>query len=285
MMSASVVNKSSKDSLILLDTHVHLHRCFDLSQVFASASENFAKQASHLGKMGDYFSCLMLTEMQGEDWFLQQHDLVQNQSSKIPIKDDWILSATSEVESLLVENTASNTQLALLAGRQIVTQERLEVLALLTPAVIPDGLSLNKTVEAIIDEKGIPVLPWGVGKWIGPRGRLVAEFLQRSDTPKVFLGDNSGRPLGWRRPIHFKLAEQQGIPVLPGTDPLPLPEESSKVGSFGLQISGNIDAKYPGRAIRTMLQSLSLPIQAFGHLELPWRFVQNQVALRVQKSG
>jgi hypothetical protein len=284
-MEASVSEKNIRQNTLFLDTHVHLHSCFAIEQIFSGAANNFATQASRLGQAEPLIACLMLTEMQGEDWILRHLDLVKNSSSGVlPLKDGWTLSPTAEDDSLMATHMPSQKRLALLAGRQIVTKEQLEVLALLTITAIPDGLPLEETINTVIAEDGIPVLPWGVGKWIGARGRLVAEYLQRDNVPKVFLGDNSGRPLGWRRPSHFKLSEQRGVPVLPGTDPLPLPTEASKVGSFGLQISGTIDVNYPGNTVRKLLHELSLPVETFGQLEKPWRFMQNQVALRVNKT-
>lgn len=284
MMTASVLEENILDSLILLDTHVHLHQCFQVEQVLSSASKNFSDQASRSGKADAYFAGLLLTEMQGEDWFFRHQALVEKHAGELPIKDGWVLRSTSEAESLLAVHSMTNAQLAILAGRQVVTQEKLEVLALITPTAIPDGLPLEETIDAVVSAKGIPVLPWGVGKWIGDRGRIVADFLQRHDAPKVFLGDNSGRPLGWRRPMHFQVVEQKGVPVLPGTDPLPLPTEASRVGSFGLQVLGEITPQRPGSAVREILYALPSSVETFGQLEMPWRFVKNQVALRVQKT-
>ncbi|MDB9526588.1 hypothetical protein PN498_11350 [Oscillatoria sp. CS-180] len=270
---------SALEPLILLDTHVHLHQCFDVGQVLSKAAENFSARAAQLGCAENFLAFLCLTEMAGENWFSRQFEAVHQQSKPISIDRNWSLKPTSEPFSLLAVHP-NGIELVLFAGRQIVTQERLEVLALLTDKTFPDGQPLTQTVHAIATEKGIPVLPWGVGKWIGKRGKLVADFLQANDAPKVFLGDNSGRPLGWRRPVQFSVAEQKGIPILPGTDPLPLPSEGSRVGSFGLQLSGSVDQDRPAASVMSRLQSLSPPSLTYGNLETPWRFIKNQIALR-----
>ncbi|HEY9888618.1 MAG TPA: hypothetical protein V6D02_09480 [Candidatus Obscuribacterales bacterium] len=269
--------------LILMDTHVHLHRCFAVEQVLAKGWANFAKVAAQRGQRDNFIGCLGLTEMAGEGWFNQQRQLAQG-TGAVSLPDDWQLKSTADAVSLWATHP-TGARLLLLAGRQIITQEKLEVLALLTPVALPDGDSLGGTVAAIAAQGGIPVLPWGVGKWIGPRGTLVTAFLQQQDRPKILLGDNSGRPWGWRRPPSFHLAEQQGLPVLPGTDPLPLPSEAARVGSFGLHWTGPLDSERPGQTIYAQLQALSPPISAYGPLEMPWRFVKNQVALRLQKAA
>jgi len=275
MVAFKPSNVANQKTLILIDAHVHLHQCFQVGQVFSAAAKNFSTYASQLGGR-DYVGCLLLTEMAGEEWFLTQKNLSHSHTA-LTIEDDWTLKPTAEEVSLLAVH-ASGKQLVIVAGRQIITKEKLEVLALVTPQLFPDGLSLKETFEAITAARGIPVLPWGVGKWIGQRGRIVTEFLQEN---KVFLGDNSGRPLGWRHPYNFEVAESLKVPILPGTDPLPLTSEASRVGRFGLQLCGDFNLNCPGGTLYEMLHTLSPPLKTYGKLETPWKFLKNQLALRI----
>lgn len=281
MMAASTLEENSRHLPVLIDTHVHLHQCFEAEQVFSIASQNFARYASRLGYSKNHVACLLLTEMRDESWFLNHQSLVKSHTGLLPLKSGWTLKATSENESLLAVNDTNDAQLAVIAGRQIVTEENLEVLALITSTVIPDGLSLAETVDAVANVGGIPVLPWGVGKWFGRRGKVILNFLQHFDDPKVFLGDNSGRPIGWPRPKYFQLMEQKGVPVLPGTDPLPLPNEVSKIGGFGLHVMADFNQHRPGDSVRRILNSATPSAETFGQLESPWHFLKNQITLRL----
>ena len=274
----------STSSLILIDAHVHLHACFAVDRVLTSALRNFSQAASRLGASDAFSAGLLLTEMQGESWFQTQTHHIQQAPSQAVTYGDWTLTTTAEPCSLKATHT-SGKSLWLMAGRQVVTQERLEVLALITSENFADGDPLPKTLQAITKADGIPVLPWGVGKWIGRRGGLVDTLLQQENSPAFYLGDNSGRPLGWQRPQRFRIAEKRGLYVLPGTDPLPLASETSRPGSFGFALRGEWDAQQPGMFLKAALRSPDLVMQPYGALETPWRFVANQVALRLQKTA
>ncbi len=265
---------------LLLDSHVHLHQCFEVEQVFSSASKNFAEQAAKMGK-SHYLPCLLLTEMQGEDWFADHQELVKKNQGELLLEAGWTLKSTSEASSLWAIHSETNTKLALLAGRQIITKENLEVLALITSFPFPDGLSLPETVDMVITHRGLPVLPWGVGKWFGKRGKLAYEYLQKSSNLKIFIGDNSGRPIGWPKPKIFDFAEKALVPILPGTDALPISSQYSRAGSFGLSLVGKADQNYPAKTIYEVLFSLSSMPERFGTLENPLRFLRNQIFLRL----
>ncbi|MGB7439423.1 MAG: hypothetical protein WA919_00010, partial [Coleofasciculaceae cyanobacterium] len=168
----------------------------------------------------------------------------------------------------------------IIAGRQVITKEKLEVLALITDKFVEDGLSLETTIQSVISAGGIPVIPWGVGKWIGRRGKLLSKLLTENNFPTLFLGDNSGRPIFWLQPIYFQQAKKQGLRVLPGTDPLPLASEASRPGSFGFTIQGSLSREEPGKQLKQMLLDSTVSINNYGYLETPWRFVSNQLGIR-----
>lgn len=256
-----------KSHPILIDTHVHIYDCFNVDTFLESAWQNFHSQAQN---QTDFTGVLLLTESVGHNCF--------EALLSAPLSS-WSFYPTAEACSLRASNGQGKT-LYLIAGRQIVTVEKLEVLALISDRSFPDGLSAADTIKAIQTAGGIAVLPWGVGKWVGKRGQLIANLLQQQDLSPVFLGDNGGRPLFWMRPSYFSQAEQQGQPILLGTDPLPLSSEVSRPGGFGLTLMGDFNGKEPGCYVKTHLLNPSVTWQAYGKLETPWRFVRNQTALR-----
>ena len=104
----------------------------------------------------------------------------------------WPVTLTDEQVSLIL-----GEKLLVIAGRQVVTAEHLEVLALLCHETIEDGQTLADTMAHISSTGAIALLPWGVGKWSGVRGQLVAEAASRH---RVLLGDNADdRSAGCRR--------------------------------------------------------------------------------------
>lgn len=248
---------------ILVDAHVHLYPCFDINQFLTCALLNFVLFAQE----DQFLPILLLTESQ-EQHFFQKFKAYAN--ADYPVKD-WHFYPTGESVSLTARNHQQT--LYLIAGRQIVTAEKLEVLALITDNEFPDGLPLADTVEAIADKGGIPVIPWGFGKWTGQRKKVLHRFLQTHQSP-VFLGDNSGRPRGCCPP-YFK-----GRRILPGTDPLPLASQVSRPGSFGFTIQGTLNPEEPGKQLKQLLLDPHVELHPYGSLESPVQFIRNQLALR-----
>jgi len=277
----SNINNSSR--LILADSHVHFYDCFDIEQVLHAALKNFKNVVCTVHSRRSFIGVLFLTETRSEDYF---HELYTNADSKFNGLDcsiehqRWIFRRTRESYSLIAQFGADD-QLVLLAGRQVVTAENLEVLALVTDQRFEDGQSLEKTVEAIAACGGIPVLPWGLGKWLGRRGYLIDRLIEAEKFPSICLGDNSGRPVFWLRPPFFKKAENKGLRILPGTDPLPLSTEFHRPGSFGFRCQGLLNLDCPGRYLKELLLDLNIPIQSYGNLENPLRFIRNQFAVRL----
>ena len=281
MSNAKLGRLEPTNSLILVDAHVHFRKCFDIGKLLSQAATNFKKYSGLPNDISQSnLGCLLLTETDDEEWFPEYYRRTVKSSGKFLFENGWTLKNTSENFSLQAVH-CSGEKLMIFAGRQIVTRENLEVLALLTPDKISDGLSLENTLKEAISIRSIPVLPWGVGKWLGIRGKLVRRYLLQNDSKSVFLGDNGGRPLGWNRPPLFKLADKKGIAIFPGTDPLPLRSEYRRVGSFGFKIRGELNPQRPGETLYQQLSSFAYPIETYGRLDTPWSFCKNQISLRL----
>lgn len=255
---------------LLVDAHVHLHACFDLTQFLQSALTNFQHQSDKLGLSQPVAAALLLAEVSGVNAFA---DLVSRcKQGQQPA--DWEICSTAEAATLWLKHASGHT-LLIAAGRQAVTQEGIEVLALITAAAIEDRLSLKDTLAAVTAAGGLPVLPWGVGKWLGKRGQLVAAQLQATDAP-LFAGDNGGRPSFWPLPDYCQQRLQ-----LPGTDPLPLAYEVKRAGSFGFVTQGHLDENRPGESLKQILLGPQPVVQTYGQSQSPWHFLKNQSLLRL----
>ena len=269
------------ESRIFVDGHVHMHPQFNTGQALDSAARNLALVARRFS-CADSIGVLLLAEMHGHDWFGSTRGRVLNGSAGV---GTWTISLSGEPETLVARSAVQQRKLLIIAGRQIVTAERIEVLALLTPGEFADGLSLDETLAAAHSAGAVVVLPWGVGKWLGRRGELVRRALLRHTPARpVLAGDNGGRPWCWPRPRIFTTAELSGVPLLPGTDPLPLPKQETRIGSFGLAFAGRLPLELPAAVLRTWLvePSSRAPARLFGKPERVSRFLRNQIWLRIR---
>ncbi len=268
--------------LIIADAHVHIYNCFKLEEFLNSALNNFTINAKKITSPDNFTSILFLADIKGKEIFNQIKKYSQQENIDDYQISNWTFHNTQEKLSLYARNQ-NNQNIFFIAGRQIVTAENLEVLALITEQSFEEGLSLEVTIQEIIASGGIPVLPWGVGKWIGTRGKTLSNLLQNNIHSILFLGDNRNRPGFWLRPFYFQLAKKQGLRILPGTDPLPLASESSRPGSFGFMVRGSLNYEEPGKHIKQILLDSKTNIQAYGSLESPLRFIRNQLAMKLRK--
>ena len=272
--------------MLIIDGHVHIHDCFDISRFFGSAFSNLLQAARNAGCDLPHIPVLLLTEGRGQRVFQQIQEKTKKGSNRIGDEQTggYRVFATEEGESLRVQRM-DGAYLFLVSGRQIVTAERLEVLALSTVSEIPDGLSLEETVAAVREEGALPVIPWGFGKWIGRRGRILKRFMENARRSDFFLGDNGGRPAFLPEPAHFLFGKERGIRILPGSDPLPYPSETDRAGSFGFALRVSIDPGSPAHGIRTALSDHATRPEPYGRLETPFRFLRNQFAMQMMKFG
>lgn len=271
---------AANESWMLVDGHVHVHPQFDSARFLDAAAGNLRAMASQLGAGKVWSGFLLLAEMCGVDWFGSTCNRLSGGDTAI---GNWQFSFSHEPETLMAKDRHRSDTLFIVAGRQVVTSEKIEVLALMTRQMVADGMSLDLTVGACHAAGALVVLPWGVGKWLGSRGRLIERTLtiHAGDGP-VLAGDNGGRPWFWPRPRIFTRLESAGLPVLPGTDPLPLSDQVSRVGSYGMALVGAISGDAPTANLKARLLAGwdEARMRPFGRLESALGFVRNQVRLR-----
>lgn len=259
---------------ILVDGHMHVHESADVSVLLSAAAKNFASLAARLG-CSQWQGLLLLCDMVGQDWFgaLEKQGGTRRYG-------EWQVSCNGPGATHALASRG-DTVLHIVAGRQLATSERLEVLAIGTRAQLPDGAELEETIAAAQATGALVVLPWAVGKWLGNRGMLVRKAFLASRECPIFAGDNGGRPGFWREPEVFTITRSRGLPVLPGTDPLPLPGEHARVGSFGFWLNADLPRSLDGPALqRLFVEAGAAGTHPFGPHEMPWQFVRNQISLR-----
>ena len=181
---------------IFVDGHVHLHPCFRLDVLLASALRNLQVLAQEVNA-AQTAGFLLLTESAGIDVFSSlKAEPTPGQTSTVA---DFQIKQTGEAETLVVRD-ASGAELYLVAGRQIVTADRLEVLALGYDSSFPDGQPIDQVLAQLAAQastesaafasscRPLAVVPWGAGKWLGTRGKRWRNWLPRLRLIPSFLG-------------------------------------------------------------------------------------------------
>jgi hypothetical protein len=267
--------------MILVDSHVHIYECFELETFFNSAFVNFRSQAQKFGHADNFTGILLLAETSKDNWFRHLSDCADGKG--LPGKKSagaWKFHRLIEPESLYAQS-AENYKVILVAGRQVITAEGLELLILQTTSSFNDGTPIRELIEVAIHEGALPVIPWGFGKWLGRRGKILKNLMRTAGHADFFLGDNGGRPRFWPQPKFFKIGPKRGVRILPGSDPLPLANEYQRVGRFGLMIPEELSRETPSKGLRHILSRPDTDFSPFGNLQQPFRFLQNQILLRI----
>ncbi len=224
------------------DAHVHVYPAFDASRLLSQASQRAEALAAPF--------LLLLAESAGHDWYRAAREAAAGGRGP--------LGATAEPLALQLQDCAPASSVFVVAGRQIVSTEGLEVLGLaLDPdcaaaAIVDRTRCAEELLEALLDADAVAVLPWGFGKWLGERGRRVAELARQDrlrDHARFFLGDVPQRCWPWPRPAVFEAPAR----VLCGSDPLPLPGGEARVGCLGFRIEASLDAQQPARSLLSAL--------------------------------
>lgn len=264
------------DGPFFVDAHVHFHPCYPADQILDAAMTNITGCAANRGAPEQILGCLLLAETARDDFF----SALRDGSSGVEV-GHWRLESTDEEISLLA-CLNDRPALLLVSGRQIATYEGLEVLALVSGERIRDGLPLDETIEAVRSIGGIALVPWGFGKWWFGRGRLLEQYLRSPKGGSVLLGDNGGRPGQLPRPPLFALVAKQSLPILPGSDPLPMRSQMSRIGTYGFVLEGTLDRRTPAAGLKRLIENLDHQPPVFGHTAGLVRFVVDQCRLRLR---
>lgn len=261
---------------IVADTHVHVYPFYDLKKVFSAAFSNLSLLASSVND-SEAVRVVCLAERHDCDFYSSAAcGALDWEMLKVDVK---ILEEGSSVH---LRRRGPGDELFLLPGRQIVTREKIEVLSLFSSLKVQDGLEIEKTIESITAAGGLPVLPWAAGKWIGKRKRLVSGTLKK--TTALCVGDTSLRGIGVPQPSIFRYAREYSLPLIAGTDPLPIEREEAVIGSYGIYAVGEFDISRPSASIREMIMRSPNDIRIVGRrngsLRAAIRLLRNEVARR-----
>ncbi|MGK7869807.1 hypothetical protein [Falsiroseomonas sp. E2-1-a20] len=246
-----------------VDWHVHAHQAGDMAAVLDSAAAAFVRV--NRAPVG----VLMLAEMPGQEVFAE---LAEGSTA------GWAMQTTEEAASLVA--VRGDARIVIVAGHQVLTAERLEILAYGTRQRPSEGMPAATMLRDLAQQDVLAVLPWGVGKWLGHRGTVVDGLVKDLPPQALALGDNAARPGLWPTPAAFQEAARRGIAVLPGTDTLPGAPPAA--GQFGSLVPGAISLKRPIEALR---RAVARPAELvrYGTLAGPATFLRDQAMLRLRR--
>ncbi len=202
----------------LLDTHLHLYPTYDLSLAF----NNLLDRSASLGEQVSRAACL------AERHDCQYFERLRDGNIKL---DGFVLECPEENEISLIRDK-DGLSLTVLPGRQVITRENIEILALACPEMIDDGQPALDIIFQLNQLNRIPVLTWSPGKWFGKRGELVKRLISELDKQDFLIGDTTLRPYGWPTPRLMKRAQDIGFAIVAGSDPLPFSGEESWLGAY-----------------------------------------------------
>lgn len=267
--------KADQDSWIMGDGHVHIHDSFDIGKLFKTALNNFSQYTQSIALTGNINYFLLLTESAGTEAFVRLKDVPNSVTG-------FTIQPTDDANCLRVDSDRSATMFVV-SGRQIVTAESLEVLALGLNAPYPDGKPMQKILQELQEKYCLMVLPWGAGKWLGKRGRIIESTVQSFRNRSFFLGDNGNRPFFWPKPAIFAKAAEQGTTNLQGSDPLPFADQEERVGNFGFYLPGTLSSSRPFQSLVQQLTGPENTLQSYGKPERALPFFHLQISMQLSK--
>ncbi|MGI9284752.1 MAG: hypothetical protein ACR2P1_05140 [Pseudomonadales bacterium] len=263
---------------LIIDTHIHLYRKFDLSLLLKSACENMRTYFSSSQLSGTLLPVLGLTSTPSETSWRELSEIQVSGAAIDGKGGEWQLSQTGD-DTLFRASNPMGDDVYLLRGHQLITSEKLELLVLGSESPAYDAeRGLMWHVENNLSE--LMIIPWAVGKWLGPRGAIVSEVMDRySDS--IHLGDNGGRPAIWSHVKQFKEAAHSKAAIWPGTDPLPLPGQECTVGLNTITVEGVKLGTLSGKDLVASLATNNSSIITQARRENLFGFFYNQLRLRL----
>lgn len=263
---------------LLVDGHVHIYPNFNLSLALAMANANLKQLHTINNGHHEIIKILLLTERSDCAFFKQALE-------SVPKINGLSICHGDEKETLILEDS-NKSVLYLLAGRQIITREGLEVNALATNLSLKDrDYTVAETVERIADAGGVAVLNWAPGKWFLSRGKIVQRIIETQSPGTLLIGDTSMRPTIWPTPKLMKLARNNGYKIIAGSDPLPFAGEENNIGTYGFAMTGPVNPQKPAESLRTLVLDPKIKLTLVGKRSGSFKFIKRQIRIMTEKPG
>lgn len=199
---------------MILDSHIHIYPGYDRKVLIDSFFANTASIEPSAQARG-----IVLTERFGTSVFGEWAE-----GKGLP---EGYTATAADANALRLSN--GERELLVFAGRQIACRERIEILSIGRAVPVPDGTGVSEATKAVLAAGGLPVLAWGVGKWLFSREQIVKKLLREFPASDLLLCDSSLRPSFWKEP---SLMRVPGRRVVSGSDPLEPADEARMAGRY-----------------------------------------------------
>jgi len=226
---------------IICDAHVHLYHCFKPETLIQNLAVNLEKTSKSDAKCA--FLLLPNNSLTWKETVTDTFKQLPDMETKLNSNEESITLFKDKIPFL-----------HLLPGKQIVTEEHIEILSLGTSENIANKLPAVETISLVENAGGLPVLSWSPGKWLFTRGKIVKKIIENHQTKKIFLCDTAIRPAAWPEPLPIKIAREKGISILAGSDQLPIAGDEKYAGTYGFIIDAPFN---PSSPLTSMLEALS----------------------------
>ncbi|MEM7195903.1 MAG: hypothetical protein AAF402_13190 [Pseudomonadota bacterium] len=263
---------------VLIDAHVHLYPGFSLSAAFDAAWQNFSTASRLQPELGDADFAMALVEPGHLDVFESLRSGNLDDST-----GEWSVARTNEDNSLVLSHSEKG-RMFLICGRQWVTREDLEILALFDNSSIDSRkLTCEGVVDLIASNGGLPLLTWGVGKWTGARASVIESEIEREPLA-LLVGDNGNRPGFWKFPALLEKAVSQGIKLISGSDPLTLQSHQTRIGTRGsFTTDVSLNPENPASTLKNAMLDSDSRFEEFGSDRPVTAFFAEQVQMQWAK--
>jgi len=209
----------------IADGHIHLYPDFNLEDALVSSHQKLLNLATS-GTVEKV--ALFSVEPQGQFEFLK----IKSGQRALPENCEIIEEVS---ENILKIKTEHGDNLYLIAGRQVITKERLEFSVLFSTEDIDDGLSYEQLNSSI--GSSVLTLNWSPGKWMFERAEVVKNLVDENSD--LILCDTALRFRGFPLPEVMKLENN----IIAGSDPFPLENEEQRIGNYGFISKSDLDFK------------------------------------------
>lgn len=245
-----------------IDTHCHYHPSITFAEFFSNITKNIPVSITETSKT----LAICLVEMAGSNWF----SLLESEAATADFCVERI-----DKNTLLVRSEKQS--ISVFRAHQVNSLEKVEVIIVGHEYSVAEGLPLKEYFEKY-SAKYLVILPWGVGKWLGERGKLVSELIQQEFL--FALGDNGGRPSLWSFIPQFIKAKNQKMPILAGSDPLAVRSFVKRLAFYGSIFNGEFNQCH---VWINEVKKLNQSPQKFGHVCTVFTFIFDQLGLRLNK--
>lgn len=261
---------------LAIDGHVHLYPVYDLKNAVACGVRNLKEHSKKFSSI--MIPVWLLVERSDANFFEQIYQ------SPEKYENDGVKFKHGNDDVTIVVEKDNAPILYLFAGRQLITNEGLEVLSLISNLNIPDRQqSMDDVIQAVKDSGGVPTLNWAPGKWFFKRGKVIARQIHERSIDEIFIGETTLRNTLWPEPKLVKQARKKGFPIIAGSDPLPFLGEERGIGSFGFLIEGTFDPEQPAQSLRAMMHRNGKDVQIIGKRNDIFTFARRQYKIMMEK--